>query len=328
MIDNGLGFSARIHRSWTNRVEKNKEVTRKKIVWLSAHLTHKAVYGVFVLFFLLFSFVFIPVFMTPYQNIGQSIQSFYQVMDNPGWEAIQWAKQNTPTNSVFVSDALYGWWFGGFAQRRTLSAVDPQYITSAREVAPAKNSTYLLDTNYLVDNGWFQVREDGGYISRHNPEFLAKIRNQYFPYSFFNFDNKGITVTLRNGNDVEIVNLLSLPVTEMKTTITSNSETSIVTHGNDLFNFTQKITIYSALNSTEISTKMVQYFANMTESLRTDNPAVTFDTLQFDLDTKGTIQPVIGDGPLIYWTYRYRYENNSAVNIFKPSNLTRKYFVP
>jgi hypothetical protein len=68
-----------------------------------------------------------------------------------------------------------------------------------------------------------------------------------------------------------------------------------VTHGNELFNFTQTITVYSALNSTAISTKMVQYYANMTESLRTENPAVTFDTLQFNLDTKGTIQPVISE---------------------------------
>jgi hypothetical protein len=216
-------------------------------------------------------------------------------MNNPGWDAIQWVKQNTSANSVFVSDALYGWWLSGFAQRPTLSAVDPQYLTSARELAPAKNASYLLDTDYLVDNGWFQVREDGGYLSRHNPEFLAKIRNQYFPYSFFNFDNNGISVTLRNGNDVEIVSLSSLPVTEMHTISASNSESIIVTHGNELLNFTQKVTVYSALNSTEISTKMAQYFANMTESLRTDNPAVTFDTLQFNLDTKGTVQPVVSD---------------------------------
>ena len=216
-------------------------------------------------------------------------------MNNPGWDALQWAKQNTSANSVFVSDALYGWWLSGFAQRATLSAVDPQYLTSAREVAPAKNASYLLDTDYLIDNGWFQVREDGGYLSRHNPEVLAKIRNQYFPYSFFNFDNDGIAVTLRVGSEVEIVSLSSLPVTEMSTFSTSNSESIVVTHGNELFNFTQTITVYSALNATAISTKMVQYFANMTESLRTENPAVTFDTLQFNLDTKGTIQPVISD---------------------------------
>lgn len=295
MIDYGSKFfteTISTLRVMASQMQKVK-TTNKKIASLSKHATPRTIYAGFILFFLLFSFVAIPVFLTPME--GLRIQSFYQVMNNPGWDAIQWTKQNTSTNSVFVSDALYGWWLSGFAQRPTLSAVDPQYLTSARELAPAKNASYLLDTDYLVDNGWFQVREDGGYLSRHNPEFLAKIRNQYFPYSFFNFDNDGISVTLRNGSDVEIVNLSSLPVTEMNMESTSNSESIIVTHGNELFNFTQTVTVYSALNATAISTKMVQYFANMTETLRTDNPAVTFDTLQFSLDTKGTIQPVISD---------------------------------
>ena len=108
-------------------------------------------------------------------------------MNNPGWEAIQWTKQNTPSNSVFVSDALYGWWLGGFAQRPTLSAVDPQYLTSARELAPAKNASYLLDTDYLIDNGYFQVREDGGYLARHNPEFLATSKKLLFPLFLLQF---------------------------------------------------------------------------------------------------------------------------------------------
>jgi hypothetical protein len=293
ILGNSSEIKTGITRSLEIRMEKTEKSIRRKAAWLSAHSTSKATYAAFILFFLLFSFVAIPVFLTPME--GQRIQSFYQVMNNQGWEALQWAKQNTSSNSVFVSDALYGWWLSGFAQRPTLSAVDPQYLTSARELAPAKNASYLLDTDYLIDNGWFQVREDGGYLSRHNPEFLAKIRNQYFPYSFFNFDSDGISVTLRNGSYVEVVNLSSLPVTEMSTVSTSNSESIIVTHGNGLFNFTQTITVYSALNATAISTKMVQYFAIMTDSLQTDNPAVTFDTLQFDLDTKGTIQPVISD---------------------------------
>ncbi len=133
------------------------------MVWLSSHLTNKTIYGGVLLFFLLCAFVALPIFMTPSQGVAQTIQSYYQVMNNPGWETIQWTKNNTPTNAVFVSDALYGWWFSGFAQRQTLSAVDPQYLTSARELAPAKNASYLLDTDYLIDNGYFQVREDGEY---------------------------------------------------------------------------------------------------------------------------------------------------------------------
>jgi len=277
LIDNGLGFSARIHRSWTKRVEKNKEVTRKKIVWLSAHSTHKAVYGGFTLFFLLFSFVFIPVFMTPYQNVGQSIQSFYQVMDKPGWEAIQWAKQNTPTNSVFVSDALYGWWFGGFAQRPTLSAVDPQYITSAREVAPAKNATYLLDTDYLVDNGLVQVREDGGYVARHNPEILADLNWTYFPYSFFNFDSNQNEIRYDVNDIPQSVYLNQLAVKEMHFENALDHKTIVVSRGNEFFNYTQLTTVYKGLR-----------FVNLTSTLDSTVPGVSLDWVNIGVQSKGT----------------------------------------
>jgi hypothetical protein len=62
-------------------------------------------------------------------------------------------------------------------------------LTLAREFPLAKNASNLLDTNYLVDNGLVQVREDGGYIARHNPEILANLNWTYFPYSFFTFDS-------------------------------------------------------------------------------------------------------------------------------------------
>ncbi len=190
LIDYGSKFfteSIGTLRVWASQMQKVKKTTNKKIAALSKYATPKSIYAGFILFFLLFSFVAIPVFLTPME--GLRIQSFYQVMNNPGWDAIQWIKQNTSSNSVFVSDALYGWWLSGFAQRPTLSAVDPQYLTSAREVNPAKNASYLLDTDYLVDNNLIQVREDGGYLARHNPEILADLNWTYFPYSFFNFDS-------------------------------------------------------------------------------------------------------------------------------------------
>ncbi len=231
--------------------------------------------------------------MTPSQNVGESIQSFYQFMDNPGWEGIQWIKQNTPSNSVFVSDAHYGWWLGGFAQRPTLSAVDPQYLTSARELAPAKNASYLLDTDYLIDNGYMQVREDAGYTARHNPEFLAHIKNYYFPFAFFNFDNDQTIISLKNGQVGELYNLSRVPVTDMHIEGTTNAESIIITHGNELFNFTQTVTVYAAANSA--TTKMAQFFANITQIIQTDNPAVTLETLQLRLPTKGTVPPIIAE---------------------------------
>jgi hypothetical protein len=280
-IGNKSTFISRIQSKLDNRMEKSKKSTYKKLVWLSTHLTHKAVYGIFILFFLVFSFVFIPIFMTPSQNVGETIQSFYQVMNNPGWEAIQWAKQNTPANSVFVSDALYGWWFSGFAQRPTLSAVDPQYLTSAREVNPAMNATNLLDTDYLVDNGVVQVREDGGYIARHNPEILATLNWTYFPHSFFNFDSSNIQIFYTVNGNMTSVTLDQLTVKQMQmqkiTDENNNVLTATVTvvRGNDYFNYTQLTTVYKGLP-----------FVNMTTTIDAGS-GTSLNLLLMTIESKG-----------------------------------------
>ncbi len=283
LIHHGADFFARAtdtYHTLSSQVRKAKKTTNKKIAWLSAHLTNKTVYGGFVLFFLLFSFVALPIFMTPSQNVGETIQSFYQVMNNPGWEAIQWAKQNTPANSVFVSDALYGWWLGGFAQRPTLSAVDPQYLTSARELAPAKNASYLLDTDFLIDNNLVQVREDGGYLARHNPEILATLNWTYFPYSFFNFDSNQNEIKYEVNGTLQSVYLDQLGVKEMSFENSSDYNTIIVSRGNDYFNYTELTTVYKGLR-----------FVNLTSTLDSTVPGVTFDWVNIDVQSKGTQIP-------------------------------------
>src|SRR5665647_708429 len=280
LMDHGALFFANIigtYRALTNQVKKAEKITNKKIAWLLAHLTNKTIYGAFTLFFLLFSFIFIPVFMTPSQNVGETIQSFYQVMNNPGWKAIQWIKQNTPTNSVFVSDALYGWWLGGFAQRPTLSAVDPQYITSARELAPAKNATYLLDTDYLVDNNMTQVREDGGYLARHNPEILADLNWTYFPYSFFNFDSSQNEIKYEVNGSLHSLYLADLAVTDMQMEKGADYVTIVVSRGNGLFNYTQFTTAYKGSS-----------FVNVTSTLDSTPPGVSFGWVNIDVQSKGT----------------------------------------
>jgi len=280
LVDSGSGVFAKINRTWKIKAEKNEKTLSKKIDWLSAHLTHRTVYAVFALFFLVFSFVFIPIFLTPME--GHNIQSFYQVMNNPGWEAIQWAKQNTPANATFVSDALYGWWFGGFAQRPTLSAVDPQYLTSAREVDPAMNATNLLDTDYLIDNGLVQVRDDGGYIARHNPEILATLNWTYFPYSFFTFDSNDIQIVYTVNGNLTSVMLDQLTVKQMqmqKITDENNSvlqATVSIVRGNDYFNYTQLTTVLKGLP-----------FVNTTTTIDVADSGVSLNLLLMTVEGKG-----------------------------------------
>jgi hypothetical protein len=294
LIDHGAEFftsTIYTYRLLTRQLRKVEKNTNKKIAWLLAHLTNKTIYAGFLLFFLLFSFVFIPVLMTPFQNVGETIQSFYQVMNNPGWESINWIRQNTPNDSVFVSDALFGWWLAGFAQRPTLSAVDPQYLTSARELTPAKNAGNLLDTDYLIDNDLVQVREDGGYLARHNPEILADLNWTYFPYSFFNFESDQTRIYYEvageaNGT-LQWVSLDQLAVEKMQMENDSQHATITVVKGNDFLNYTQVTTVYKGLR-----------FVNLTSTVDTSFPGVSLELVDISVQSKGTQIPYNDDNTI------------------------------
>jgi hypothetical protein len=265
---------------------RNSQTLRKVL----PHINQKFTALVFTLIFVLYSFVAIPFFATPSEGIG--VQTFYQLMDKPGFQAIQWAQNNTPPSSVFLTDAEYGWWFSGFAQRPTISAVEPQYLTNAREVEPAKVARYVLDTDYLIDNGLIQLREDGGYIGRHNPEFLAKLsgEDQYFPYPFFNCDNSQTVLEFRAGSispQVLVSALSTMPVVGMHMENDNNQTVSIfVTRQNQYFNFTQQVTIAQGVR-----------FVNVTANIMSVDPTVTFDHVKFTMPTKG--QFVEGNGSTI-----------------------------
>ncbi len=271
------GFTSSLQKALDSQNQKNKQTADKVAKWLSKHATHKAVYSCFILVFLLFSFFAIPIFMYPTQ--GQKIHDFYQFMDDPSWDAIQWLKQNTPNDAVVVSDAHYGWWLSGFAQRPTLSAVDPQYLTLAREFPLAKNATNVLDTDYLVDNGLVQVREDGGYIARHNPEIIANLNWTYFPYSFFTFDSSQTTIKYTVNGAQHSTTLDQLAVKDMQmtpSTADANYYTITVHRGNDYFNYTQYTTITRGVR-----------FANLTSTIDTTVPGVSLNWIDMDVQSKG-----------------------------------------
>jgi len=237
--------------------------------------TRKRIYSFCILVFLLFSFVALPIFVTPSLGVGQTLQSYYQTMDNPKWEATQWLKNNTAPGSVLVADALYGWWLGGFTQRPTLSAVDPAYLTVNREVDNASFAAKLLDTDYIIDNGYIQVREDG-YASRHNPEILVKQNWTYNPYSFFTFDGNGSSIEYEiNGVD-QTARINDLAIKDMRIENNSDYASIIVVKGNNDFNYTLYSTLYRDVR-----------FVNVTMTFTALHQGVTFSKLEMTIGTNG-----------------------------------------
>ena len=281
-LDHGAGFFARVidtYLSLTKTFQIKKKIGKIRSRQL-ARLSRKNIYACFAICFLLILFLTVPIFLTPFQ--GTTIQSFYQTMNGPRYEAIQWARQNTPMGSVFVSDAYYGWWFSGFAERPTLSAVDPQYLALAREFEPAKVAKSLLDTNYMIDNTLIQVREDGGYIGRHNPMFLTKLNWTYSPYSFLNFNNSKTKIQYRIGDSLRFLYLDKLPVREMRMENDTEHATIIIEKGNAFFTYTQLTTVYKGIR-----------FVNMSISVESTITDVSLDWIQFFVESKGkVIQPI------------------------------------
>ena len=277
-IDHSAGFFARITDTYLSLTRRNSQTKNagKTSYRIVTNLSRKRVYAGFVLGFLLFSFLMVPIFLTPFE--GERIQSFYQTMNDPGYEAIQWARHNTPAGSIFISDAYYGWWLSGFAQRPTLSAVDPQYLALAREFEPAKVAKSLLDTDYAMDNGLIQVREDGGYIGRHNPVILAKLNWTYFPYSFLNFNNSKTEIRYQVDDGLKSLWLNQLPLVEMRVEAYSEHATVVVEKGNDLFNYTQLTTVYKGSR-----------FVDMSITLENAVDGVNLDWLDFTVNSKGRI---------------------------------------
>jgi hypothetical protein len=278
MIDHGSAYFAHlttIYRALTSQIPKATRTTNKWATRMSSALTSKRVYSIFALGFILIFLVTLPIFLTPWQ--GVMIQSFYQTMDKPGYQAIQWAEQNTAPGSVFVSDALYGWWLGGFAQRPTLSAVQPQYLTVDSELAPATFASNLLDTDYMIDNGYIQVREDGGYIGRHNPEFLADLNWTPFPFPFLQFNDSQINLLSQNAGSMQSNDITQIPVVNMQLVgAQSQSPSIVVNKANSDFSYSEILTVSQGVA-----------FANMTIVIQSINQNVSLDWINFIMNAQG-----------------------------------------
>lgn len=257
LIEYGSRFFAQklsIQNSAINQAQKNINDANTKLARFFGAPKQKNIYTVFILFFLLFSFLALPIFMGPVYEGGITIQRFYQTMDSKLMEAIQWAKTNTPADSVFVADALYGWWFGGFAQRPTYSAVDPQYLSINEEYNKTLLARNLLDTDYLLDNDLIQVREDGGYVVRHNPQILAKLNWTYFPSTFFVFAANETSIEYQiNGMDYNVT-VDSLAVRDMQMLTQPQQVTIAVSRDNQHFNYTQLTTVYEGSQWVNLTT--------------------------------------------------------------------------
>jgi hypothetical protein len=218
--------------------------------------------------------LFTPLFSLP--NVGVSQADYFQVMNPAEYQAIQWVKANTPVGSVCVADANFGWWLSGFAQRPTLSAVDPQYLILQHEIGPANVATNLLTADYIVDNGLIEIEQAGAYANGNTHEVLAMLNSSYVHPPVFMLNDTQISVLYRENGSPQQLSLAEF--TQTSTMVESNMDNAsfIVTRENQLLKITEEITIYRGIS-----------FAQISFILQSNADSVNFDWLQLPFQARG-----------------------------------------
>ena len=263
IISGGLFYLFNYSSNLRIKFPKVKSNQLKKMILVS----------VFTLIFIIF------IIVTPWAilpNDAQERADFYTTIQQPEYTTIEWIRNKTPEKStVLVADHLYGWWLSGISKRATLSAAGLEFLLYAQEMEVARDAQFLLDTDYYLKNGMVQIREDGPYLSRHNPLFSIETSSgEAIPVFYFK-DNetlfeyetvtyKAVTTGITENKIITIPNKVNetgtLALSEMKvieTSITTDEKLNLtamnITRENTFFTVKKILLLYQGIRSVDLS---------------------------------------------------------------------------
>jgi hypothetical protein len=196
----------------------------------------------------LFSIPYSPVSSGSFEQIG-----FFQVMDSNRYEAIKWLKDNTANDSVIASDAEYGWWISGFAERPTLSAVDPQYLILQREFAPAEVASNLLKADYSMDNGLLQIQQAGAYANGSTHDIYAVLDTSVVRPLVFSLNDKTVSLLYRENSLPKETKLGEFTDSNTQVADDIDSASFIISRANNQYRVTEEITIYQGVRFAKVT---------------------------------------------------------------------------
>ncbi len=265
-----------------------RDLGRLKIKMKPAFNVSKRAWSAILLTVLVVGVLFTPLFSLP--NVAVAQADFFQVMNSQEYQAIQWVENNTPVGSVCVADAEFGWWLSGFAERPTLSAVNPQYLILQREIAPAAVATNLLKADYLVDNGLIQVEQAGAYANDNTHEILAMLNNSYVYPTVFSLNDTQIKLLYTQNGVSRQVSLADFNQTATQVISNPDNASFLITRENPFLTVTEEITIFKGVSYAEVSLLL----QNCSASISLDWLQLPFQSRGFPLQHGDSIAVVDG----------------------------------
>jgi len=241
---------------------------------ISSH-TKTAFLSILVITCLGTSLIGSSLFMLPDEAVENA--KYFQVMNPTQYEAIQWIKTNTPADAVCVADANFGWWLSGFAQRPTLSAVDPQFLILQREFAPAQAASNLMRADYLMDNGILQIEQAGAYANGSSHDIYAEFENSIFKPLVFSLNDSQVSILYRDAGNPKEVKLESFSQSNTQVANDGDSTSFIISRWGSGLRVTEEITIFKG-----------QRFAEVTFVFQNEG-SFSFDWLQVPFQSRGKL---------------------------------------
>ena len=259
----------------------------------------KAAFPIALLAILSVFYLISPLSITPMQVATKA--DFYTTVREPEVSVIDWIQQRTAKSAMLVSDHPYGWWLSGVAKRSTLTSTPKEFLLYPNEIEVANSAAILLDTDYYIDNGLIQVREDGGYIARHNPIFF--IDKETGPFSLFNFNDDDITVFVQRRGVNQAFNLSDVNIFETQLN-TNNGNSAVLTEirENGLLKVNRTLTVFRGVR-----------FADLSYEILSKDNETTVDWLKLILYMRVGITKVGQEMMSVF----YSYDNVGVQVIFK-----------
>ena len=187
----------------------------------------------------------------------------------------------------------------------------------------ASNSGLILDTDYYFDNGLIQVRDDGPYISRHNPLFsIETLSGEIVPVFYFqdnetriyyeSLDYRKITTAITETQNASFLELVTetgnLTLSEMEIIETSIAKDEIsnltVLRENNLFTVNKTLQVYQGKGSVDLSYEITAKNNTNLSSLNFRIHAPSYENLTYtNTTTTSIIRPLNSDKKVIGQIY-------------------------
>lgn len=136
--------------------------------------------------------------------VQQSVFAYYHYVtdyaysDKERAEALNWIRENTPSDAVVVADDAFGRWVEGLANRRVLMALPPFQAFMVGEVDRYKAADLILHSNVEIRNEFVRVRDETPHSTRRTPWFAVSKGNDFKDlfyivdaYNRFSFEYEG-----------------------------------------------------------------------------------------------------------------------------------------